>query len=208
MDIFTIGYTSFLPADFINVLHHYGIKCLVDVRSMPYSQYHSEYNKETLEEALKKNGIVYRHYAAEFGARQENRVFYGPDGILDFEKFIRSDEFQSGIEKIKKGMEIGYTFALMCAEKDPINCHRAIMVGQGFKKAGFSVKHIRDTGEVETQEALEQRILDMYFKDRDQISLFSADERDDEDLIEKGYVLRNKDIGYHIDGSKDEEELE
>jgi len=198
MEVFTIGYSSFKITDFVAALQQYNIKCLVDVRSLPYSQYRSEYNKDTLAEELKKYKIMYRNYAKEFGARQEARVFYDGDGILDFEIFIKSDEFQSGIEKIKKGIDLGYSFALMCAEKDPINCHRAIMVGQGLKKAGFSVKHIKSDGTIETQESLEQRLLDMYFKDRDQISLFSDETESEDVLIEKTYRLRNKEIGYHF----------
>lgn len=206
MEVFTIGYSSFKLNDFIATLQHYGIKCLVDVRSLPYSQYHSEYNKESLAGELKKYEIMYRNYAREFGARQDDRKFYDGEGLLDFKSFIKSNEFQSGVEKIKKGIEIGYSFALMCAEKDPINCHRAIMVGQGFAKVGFSVKHIKSDKTIETQEELEQRLLDMYFKDRGQISLFSDEIESDDVLVEKGYALRNKEIGYRLGSDSEREE--
>ena len=202
MEVYTIGYSSFKLEDFIKELHSHGITCVIDVRSTPYSQRYSEYNKEALDLELKKNNIVYRNYANRFGARQENPGFYGKDGILDFKLFIQSDEFQSGIEIIKKGLDLGYTFAFMCAEKDPINCHRSIMVGQGLKNAGFIVKHIKHTGEIETQDELEQRILDMYFKDRWQLSLFSNETENEKELIDKGYELRNKDIGYHLNDIK------
>ena len=206
MEVFTIGYSGFNADSFVLALKEHNIKCLIDVRSLPYSQYHAEYNKEVLEERLRMNGIMYRNYAKEFGARQENRKFYDDEGILDFKCFIKSDEFQSGVEKVKKGIEIGYSFALMCAEKDPINCHRAIMVGQGFEKSGFSVKHIKNDGTIETQKSLEQRLLDMYFKTRGQISLFLDEIESDDVLIEKAYTLRNKDIGYHLDSGNERNE--
>ena len=54
--------------------------------------------------------------------------------------------FQNGVNKLIKSMEQGYVFALMCAEKDPINCHRAIMVSRYFSKLGYMVTHIEPNG--------------------------------------------------------------
>ena len=206
MEILTIGYSSFALSDFIDILKENEIKCLIDVRSQPYSQYRAEYNKEELEKQLQENGILYRNYFKEFGARQENIKFYGSDNVLDFDEFIKSEQFQSGIEKIRKGITGGYSFALMCAEKDPINCHRAIMVGKGFKNAGFSVKHIIDKKTTETQEQLENRLLDIYFKDRNQLSLFADEIECEDELIKKAYILRNKEIGYKLDSKNEEDE--
>ena len=74
---------------------------MIDVRSLPYSQYRPEYNKESLNNFLDKNKILYRNYVSQFGARQEDRDYYDNDGILDFKKFIDSEYFQDGIQKVK-----------------------------------------------------------------------------------------------------------
>lgn len=206
MEVYTIGYSAFSIEKFISVLQSKNIKCLIDARSTPYSQYFQDYNKEQLEKKLKINQILYRNYSKEFGARQNDMNFYDKDGILDFGKFILSGQFQSGVEKVKNGIKIGYSFAIMCAEKDPIDCHRAIMVGRGFKEAGFSVKHIVSEDKEETQEEIESRLLDMYYKDRGQLTLFSDEAKSDEEMIADCYLKRNKEIGYHIDDDYNEED--
>ena len=206
MEIFTIGYSGFTIDSFVYTLKQFDIKCVVDVRSIPFSKFHPDYNKDFLCKVLNENKILYRHYANEFGARQNDHSFYDEDGILDFHKFIASEQFQSGISKVENGIQIGYSFAMMCAEKDPINCHRSIMVGQGFKKSGFSVKNIIDENRYESQEALEDRLLDMYFADRNQLSIFdlSIIPPNESDLINRGYVKRNKEIGFRINNLAEE----
>ncbi len=196
--IYTIGYTSFQINDFIETLIKYKITCLIDVRSTPYSQHYSDYNKDTLEITLKNKEIIYRNYAHEFGARQENTIFYANGGYLDFNKFTSSNQFLEGVKKVTKGIEKGYKFALMCAEKDPINCHRSIMLGKGFKELGYNVDHIKANGQVETQCEIEIRLLDMYFKDRLQLSLFSASS-DEDSLLNECYRKRNIDIGFNLE---------
>lgn len=210
MEIFTIGYTAFEKKIFIEKLKEYEISCLIDVRSKPYSQYFKDFDKEILSEELKKNGILYRNYAFEFGARQENKEFYSyaTEEKLNFSLFIKSPQFQSGIQKVKAGINMGYRFAFMCAEKDPINCHRSIMIGKGFKDAGFEVKHIKNVNsknpgcpirfkEIETQDELEQRLLEMYKPNRYQLSFDNFDsQKTENELISECYLIQNIKIGY------------
>ena len=87
----------------------------------------------------------------------------------------------------------------MCAEKDPINCHRAIMVGKGLADRGFEVLHIMADGLTTSQEELTLRLLDMYFPRRNQLSFFSEDNKSKEEFIEEVYRLRNKDIGFTLE---------
>ena len=47
--IYTIGYTAFPINEFLDVIKHYGIHCVIDVRSSPFSNYYSDYNKDELE---------------------------------------------------------------------------------------------------------------------------------------------------------------
>lgn len=193
--IYTIGYTSFPIDEFVRVLQEHGVKCLVDVRSLPRSSYYTDFDEVPLKETLRENGILYRNYKREFGARQEDQTLY-PSGYLDFEKFAQTEAFKEGIEKVDAGYQMGYTFALMCAEKDPFNCHRCILVGRNFKEHGYEVLHL-EKGKTETQEDIENRLLAHYFPNRNQLSLF--DTRTDEELLEEAYRKRNAEIGYHIE---------
>ena len=129
---------------------------------------------------------------------------YYPNGYLDFNLFSKSERFKEGFQKINAGIELNYSFVLMCAEKDPFDCHRAIMVSRFFHENGFDVKHILADESFETQEMIEQKLVDRFFPNRNQLSLFSGEETT-QDLIKKGYDLRNKEIGYRI---KEEDDYE
>ncbi len=192
--IYTIGYAGFSSSMFIQELKKYRISVLIDVRSSPFSSFHSEYNKDILEAVLKENKIYYRNYAKEFGARQDNIKLYTPDGYLDFEKVARSDNFQSGLSKLRNSMKQGYVPALMCAEINPFDCHRAILVSRAFYECGCNVIHILPEGKTCSQSDLNKALLDKYFPDRDQISFFESAGEDE--LINEAYKKRNADIGY------------
>ncbi len=204
--IYTIGYTAFSINEFIETIKHYNINCVIDVRSSPFSNYYSDYNKDALERTLKQHNILYRNYANEFGARQTNSDFYSGD-IVDFDKFIKSTQFLQGVSKIKKGIECGYNFVLMCAEKDPIKCHRSIMLGKGFSNSSFEVKHIISKNELESQKELEQRLLEMYHQDRFQLTLFGED-RSESDLLADAYMKQNLAIGYNRNTKIEQEDIE
>ncbi len=196
--IYTIGYTGFTLNSFITTLKNYGISCVVDVRSNPMSKYYPDFNKNNLEQALKLAGIYYRNYVDEFGARQTNKRFYSINGYLDFKKFSKSEFFKSGVDKLITSMNKGYVFALMCAEKDPIDCHRNIMVASEFYRMGYEVKNILADGNYVFQSAIEKRLLEMYFPDRDQFSMFEKC-IDNIELVERAYEKRNADIGYKVE---------
>lgn len=193
--IYTIGYAAFADIEvFLGQLKRNNINVVIDVRSVPVSsEFYMAYSKSSLEPFLKQHDIIYRNYAKEFGARQENAEYY-PNGYLDFDKFIKSDDFCSGIMKVEKGITLGYKFALMCAEKDPVMCHRAIMVSQGFKNFGYKINHILYDGSFQTQEDIENRLLNLYFPERRQLGLF--ENKSEDEYIKEAYQKQNEKIGY------------
>ncbi len=95
--VYTIGYSGFLINDFISTIQSNNISLIIDVRSQPYSQYFSDYNKENLQHKLESIGIYYRNYVTEFGARQDDRQYYSNSGYLDFELFAKSPSFLNGV---------------------------------------------------------------------------------------------------------------
>ncbi len=183
--VYTIGYVSYQPEEMLRVLKGFGVRCLVDVRSNPHSAYYTDYNAEAFSRKVTEAGLIYRNYAREFGARQEDPQYLHPEGYLDFERFTGSPVFAEGVEKLRRGMAMGYVFALMCAEKDPMNCHRAVMIGRALKERGFDVRHILYPDRLESQEQLEQRAIG------DQLSFFPEAER-----IGAFYREQNRKIGY------------
>lgn len=197
--IYTIGYSCFDIDSFIRALKKYTVTCLVDVRSLPKSAHFKDFNRENLSRVLTSNGILYRNYIREFGARQTDEKFF-TDGRLDFKKFSQSEQFLDGVKKIEAGMDLGYTFALMCAEKRPENCHRCILVARKFHQLGYEVRHILDNGEFITQEKVEEILLDKYFPKRNQLSLFGEPSR--EEMIDLCYTNKNLEIGYRMEADE------
>lgn len=83
----------------------------------------------------------------------------------------------------------------MCAEKDPVNCHRSIMAARKFHEMGYEVRNILSDGSYELQADSEKRLVDRYFPDRNQLTLFSEGLSYGE-MVNKCYEMRNKEIGY------------
>lgn len=204
IEICTIGYSGFAIENFIETLKKYAVTCLIDVRSLPRSAHFKEYDMKNLSVILKKNDIIYRNYAKEFGARQTDKTFY-TDGALDFDKFSASEQFISGVEKIEKGMELGYKFALMCAEKRPETCHRNILIAKKFHEIGYIVQNILSDGSFITQPDVEKILLDKYFPDRNQVSLF--EEVSEVDMIRQSYKKQSLEIAYRGGESQNEDTL-
>lgn len=194
-EICTIGYSSFSIEKFVEVLKKFGVTALIDVRSIPLSAHFQEFNQKNIAQVLRKNEIIYRNYDKEFGARQLNTEFF-TEGVLDFSKFAESPQFLDGVRKIEKGMELGYKFALMCAEKRPEECHRCILVAKKFHDLGYNVKHILDDGKYTTQAEVEQILVKKYFPNYNQISLFEVPSM--AEMIRQSYVKRNLEIGYKL----------
>lgn len=157
--LFTIGHSTHASAHFIGLLKRHDVTAVCDVRSQPYSRYNPQYNHETIAGELKDNNISYVFLGRELGARSTNSNCY-TDGKLQFDKLSNEPLFQQGLVRLKQG--IGkYTIALMCAEKDPITCHRTILVTRQLRTE-FTIKHILEDGRIESNTEAETRLLDMF----------------------------------------------
>ena len=196
--VFTIGYAAFNIDDFIEILKNNKISHLIDVRSNPMSEYFQDFNSFNLEPKLKQHNIIYENLALEFGARQENKEFFSEKGFVDFEKFTQSEQFRNGLIKIKNGLSQGTNFVLMCAEKDPINCHRSIMIAHAMQKEEIEVLHIMPDKLLQQQSKIDKRLLELYFSARNQLNLFTGNS-DEQELIVQAYKKQNEKIGYRLE---------
>lgn len=200
-EIYTIGYSGFDIESFISTLKKYNINSLIDVRSNPHSKIYLDYNKEVLKKVLSKNKIYYKNYVREFGARQLDTQYY-TNGYLNFTLFTQSEQFREGIKKILDSIPLGYSFVLMCSEKDPIFCHRNIMVAREFYKNGVEIKNILSDGSILTQQEIEKRLVDMYFPNRNQLSFFETPLSWNE-MVRQAYKFQNEKIGYRPNAEED-----
>ncbi|NLK96025.1 MAG: DUF488 domain-containing protein [Clostridiales bacterium] len=135
----------------------------------------------------------------------DDKYFYNKEGYSDFEKVIKEKEFIHGIERLRNGCRKGYKIVLLGAMQDPIRCHRSILVGRNLIQAGFNVKHILDDYSIIYQKDIENRLLDKYFHNRNQISIdeIMGNNISNEELVIEGYKLANKEIGYRVENIKE-----
>ena len=197
--LYTIGHSQHTFEYFCKLLNSYNINYILDVRSTPYSNYAKIYNSENLRVLLLYKNISYSYMGKYFGARPRNIELYSKEGYLDFEKVAQSDVFIKGMKNVILGLSRGNNIALMCTEKDPIDCHRAILVARAFTINGINVTHILPDGSLQTQKELDKRLLDMYFPDRTHLSFFNfCNIANEEEILKLAYRKRNKKIGYHL----------
>lgn len=188
--IYTIGHSDHSIERFIGLLKQHGITAIADVRSMPYSQFHPQFNKDIFTASLDKAGIAYVFLGKELGARPEDPICY-ENGHVDFNRVAERGEFKSGLERVLKGSE-KYRIALMCAEKEPLDCHRTILVCHNLKRAGVNIKHILTDGTLEDHQDAESRLLKRANCEQ---SLFDQGVNDSERL-ERAYNERASEIAY------------
>lgn len=156
--LYTIGHSTHLIEPFIELLKLHSITAICDVRSTPYSRMNPQFNRETLRDTLKQSGISYVFLGDELGARSKDPACYR-DGKVNYALVAKTPTFREGLERVMKGAE-NYKVALMCAEKDPLQCHRTILVARNLIREGVAVRHILADGGLETQEQAEERLLD------------------------------------------------
>lgn len=195
MSIYTVGHSTHELTYFLKLIQMHQVNCLVDVRSVAASSYNPQFNKDTLSVFLKDNGITYLHFSREFGARQTDKELLDNTGQLDFEKVHHASHFKQGIERLKQGAAKGYTIALMCAEGEPLDCHRFGMVSTALVRDGIDVLHIMKDGSVKTHHELEKELMKKYGKKLPQPDMFTTSITPEEQL-KVAYKLQNKDIAY------------
>ncbi|SHJ80226.1 DUF488 domain-containing protein [Paramaledivibacter caminithermalis] len=84
--LYTIGHSNLTTENFVKLLRKYGVNCVVDVRSTPYSKFTPQFNEMELKNFFNQNGVYYIGMGREFGARRNNKKLYTMDGYLDNER--------------------------------------------------------------------------------------------------------------------------
>ncbi|RLT94526.1 DUF488 family protein [Ketobacter sp.] len=184
--LYSIGYATKPIAVFLAQLQQYGISAVADVRSVPYSKAFHDYHQEAFAATLKSNGIHYVYLGAELGPRSRDDHHYDACGQVQFDRLAQSPLYLQGVERLQNGLDKGLNIALMCAEKDPADCHRSLLIGFDLKRRlGLELAHITHDGGIETQPQLEQRMAETHGAAQD---LFASPEQ----LVELGCRAQSK----------------
>ena len=186
--LYTVGHSNHSIEQLLDLLTRNGITAVADVRSHPFSRHNPQFNREVLTAALKTRGIAYVFVGKELGARSDDPACYEA-GKVRYGRLAETPLFQAGIERVLSGAQ-KYRVALLCAEKEPVDCHRTLLVGRALERRGAAIVHILADGSTEVQPQTMSRLLDL-------VGLPQADMfRSHDELVEAACALREQKIAY------------
>jgi uncharacterized protein (DUF488 family) len=156
-DLLTIGHSN-LPADaFVALAQDAGITAIADVRSVPFSRRFPWFSGGALAARLQGAEIAYLPFGDALGGRPRDPALYC-DGVADYEKMAAAPPFRAGLDRLSEAMG-RFRLCLMCAEREPLDCHRCLLVGRALAERGLALGHILIDGRIEPHAATQDRLL-------------------------------------------------
>lgn len=189
-DLFSIGHSNMAAERFVTMLRDAGVNTIVDVRSTPLSRRFPWFSGKNLALRLAQEGMTYAACGDALGGRPRDPALYR-DGVADYEAMARRPEFQAGLDRLAKDMERS-SICLMCAEREPLDCHRCLLVARALAERGISIGHILHDGTIEPHAATEARLLALCGGD-DDLFVTGQDER-----LGAAYRRRVRAVGYRV----------
>jgi uncharacterized protein (DUF488 family) len=162
-DLFTIGHSNHPIERFLALLRGAAVTAVVDVRSQPSSRRYPWFSAGRLREALARKNISYVPMGDALGGRPRDPGLYC-DGIADYEAMARTPEFCAGIDRVMAGLR-RFRVCLMCAEREPLDCHRCLLVAPALAAHGLALGHILADGSIVPHATIEERLLELAGRD-------------------------------------------
>jgi uncharacterized protein (DUF488 family) len=190
--VFTIGHSNHSSERFLALLQGAGITAVADVRSIPRSRRWPHFSRARIERWLAEAGITYVFLGAELGGRPDDPALLRK-GRPDYELMAATPSFQAGLSRVLDGA-VRYQVALMCAEREPLDCHRFLLVSRHLRERGVGLRHILADGSIESHETTVNRLLRQTGVAVD--ALF-ADLPPPRHAVARAYAIRSGKIGHH-----------
>ncbi len=130
LQIWTIGHGRLDFDTLAESLDAHHIQTIVDVRSDPYSRHAPDFTKRALEESAATAGLGYRWMGRKLGGRPP----------------AADAELESGIDELV-GLSATSRVVLLCAEANPVHCHRDTSLAPSLAERGYDVIHLLDDGQ-------------------------------------------------------------
>ncbi|MFP4160240.1 MAG: DUF488 family protein [Desulfobacterales bacterium] len=156
-EIYTIGHSGHSIENFVALLEKHGIETVFDVRSRPYSRIHPQFCYKPLGRWLQNAGIKYVFAGKQLGARPDDPDCY-EHGQVSFARLARRQEFSRGLDQVVRAAAENRV-CLMCAEKEPLSCHRTLLVSRNLKNKEVFIYHILADGSLEAHFDTEKRMM-------------------------------------------------
>jgi len=180
--VLTIGHSTHRVEDFLRLLRRHRVNAVADVRSMPYSRFNPQFSRDAVRAALRSNGIHYVYLGGELGGRSRDAAHYDVDdhrARISYDRVRQKGSFMAGLRRVLDGVDKGYRIALMCVEKEPLDCHRTLLVARALEDTELSGKHIgiahiHADGRLESHDEAMDRLLERHKLADDDSPLFAA----------------------------------
>ena len=195
--VFTIGHSNHPYEAFLALLRGHDVHEVLDIRSTPSSRYTPQFNHNFLDRALDEAGIGYVFLGGELGGRPVDRSCYDEDGRVNYDRLANTDLFDDGISWIMRAAD-ERRVAIMCSEKEPLDCHRTLLIAKVLEERGVAVGHILADGHVESHDATMSRLIGI-FKLPQHGDMF----RSRREVIAEAVTRRAKKVAYVADESLD-----
>ena len=173
--VFTIGHSNHPIETVLDLLRQSAIEVVVDVRSSPYVQYATHFNREEFQRSLVSEHFKYLFLGDLIGGKPKAKGYYDDEGHVLYNYLAESEKFRQGIDRLMKGIE-ACRVAILCSEEDPTDCHRRLLIGRVLREKGTQVLHIRGDGRVQTEDEVARE--DELKKTGGQLPLFEDEEAD------------------------------
>lgn len=139
--VYTIGHSTRPLEEFVQVLQHYGIDMLVDIRTVPRSRHNPQFEQQALSKTLPEHGIRYTHMRSLGGLRHARKdsinTGWKNASFRGYADYMQTEEFASAVSELI-ALAVQNTTAIMCAEAVPWRCHRSL-VGDALEARGIEV---------------------------------------------------------------------
>lgn len=155
--ILTIGHSDHPLEHFLGLLKRHSVDVVADTRSYPYSNFAPQYDQQPLRKALLDAGLQYVYLGRELGGRPEGDQYYDSEGHVLYAKVAGSNLFRTGLSRLEHGIH-KFKIALLCAEENPANCHRRLLIGRVLLSEGIEIEHIRGDGRLQPESELSQHL--------------------------------------------------
>ena len=180
--IWTIGHSNLTETNFINLLRIHQIEVVADIRSTPFSRFAPQFNQADIRASLQNAEIQYIYLGDTLGGRSSDDLDY-IDNQVQYSSLRNKHGYLKNIEKVIN-IARSKKLALMCTEKNPLDCHRSILVSRDITKLSeLEIIHILDENEKVSQSELINGILRS--DQKIQFSLFEENSKTIEEILEK-----------------------
>jgi len=192
--VYNIGHSNQSFDSFLSSLRSNDVTAIADARSYPYSNANPQFDRESLASELQIRGIAYVFLGRELGARTTAKTCF-VDGKVQYDLLARTSLLREGLERVRLGMQ-KFQIVLLCAEAEPLACHRTILVARRLREMEIPVKHILKGGDIENHEKALERLLILLEMNHHDMFLDHAGR------IEEAYRRQGERIAYEAPGDE------